>query len=236
MEIQQAQIIHPASQIDDIALTATLPSEMVDAQRQLISWCEDKITVISEEAKELLEAHDRAKKMKWKWMPLYNLHQKALKRLQYYEKIKIALEAGFYIIPNFPIDLFAIRTKKDTLKITHFNGKEQPAQELKEGEGVYKNPFPLLRYTQEKDSEGRTEYKSYPLSWKDIEFPITMAKPQIMDATSRAMALKCFDQIGIMPAKRNEDPVIIGQIFRKVGYQTKITSFMIAWHLDTSMI
>jgi hypothetical protein len=34
------------------------------------------------------------------------------KRVLYYEKIKAAVEAGYLIVPNFPIDVFAVRVKR----------------------------------------------------------------------------------------------------------------------------
>jgi hypothetical protein len=64
-----------------------------------------------------------------------------------------------------------------------------------------------------------------------------MAKPEIMNATAAAMRMKIFDQIGVMPhTRKKEDPVIIGQIIRKVGYTKHTVSFMIAWHLNTNVI
>lgn len=239
MEIIQSNVINPASTLEDVALTATLPSEMVGAQVELIGWCAAKIAVIATECDELRGAHERAVKMKWKAQPLYALHQRALKRLSYYEKVKAALEAGYFIVPNFPIQMFAIKTKKAKpkyeLKIGRWTEHTQEAQELPEGTGEYRNPFPLIKSKTVVTPEGEKP-ANWASAWDEMEFPLTMAKPIIMDATDRAMALKIFDQIGIMPATRNEDPVIIGQVFRKIGYQTKIVSFMIAWHLDTSMI
>lgn len=239
MELIQSNIINQASELPDVALTAILPHEMVDAQNQLISWCAKKIVLCSDECVELAAAHDRAVKMKWKSEPLHRLHLQAKKRVVYYEKVKAALEAGYYIVPNFPIDMFAIRTKK---KPTGYSNNywalhRQDAQELPIGEGEYKNPFPIRSISSYKDSNNDTHHDNYAEGWDDLEFPITMAKPNIMDVSSRAMALKIFDQIGILPsARKKEDPVIIGQVKLKNGSRTKLVSFMIAWHLDTSMI
>lgn len=239
MEIQTTDIIHPASAIEDIALTATLPSEMVESQQQLISWCDKKVAVCQDECRELYDAYDRAKKMKWKDAPLKNLWRNASKRLAYYEKVKAALNAGFYIVPNFDIQMFAIRTKKKTPKdnwvVGHFWDHKKEAEELPVGEGEYQNPFPVVH--NKRVGEGN-ETKNYHRAdhWDAMEFPIMMAKPTVMDACSRAMALKIFDRIGVFPNHRKEDPVIIGQIFTKKGHNKKTVSFMIAWHLDTRMI
>lgn len=240
MEIIQSKVIHPASQVEDIALTATLPSEMVESQSQLIDWCSRKILVCQDEVRELYDAYERAKKMKWKFEPLRNLWRNASKKLAYYEKVKAALEAGYYIVPNFDVQFFAIRTDKKTPKdgweVGNWNtDHKKNAQELPIGEGEYQNPFPVVYEKHFGEGDNRKKHTRAE-SWDAMEFPIMMAKPEIMDATSRAMALKVFDRIGVFPKYRKEDPVIIGQIFNKKGNNTKIVSFMIAWHINTNMI
>lgn len=231
----------------DIQLTATVPQEMVQAQQQLITWTDNKIASILTDAAELEAAYLHAKKSKWKTTVLYSHWQKALKKLSYYQKMLTALKAGFYIVPNFPISMFAIRTKKEIPEAKeswfYLDNHEQSAQQLSEGKGEYQNPFPTAHQRTVKKSEVKNGVATlvnaeqyFAHHWDDIEFPVTMAKPIIMEATTRAMALKCFDQIGIMPATKNDDPVIIGQIIRKSGYSTKIVSFLIAWHLNTNVL
>jgi len=236
-------ISHPALAVNDLQLTATLPKEMVDAQTHLMNWCDKKIEACTLESQELKEATEHAKKMKWKFSTLQSQYYKAEKRVQYYTKIKEALLHGYYIVPNFPIQMFAIRTDKEKPKghsWSYWGDFEQEAKELPIGQAEYKNPFPCIeRINSVYDNvtkEEITKAESYPLWWENLEFPITMAKPIIMQATTRAMALKIFDQIGIMPAYKKEDPVIIGQIINKNGYTTKTVSFMIAWHLNTNVI
>lgn len=233
--------------MQDIQLTASLPGEMVQSQQTLIAWMDKKIAVCAEEEKELFEAYEHAKKQAWKWTVIKRHADLARKRTEYYIKIKAALENGYYIVPNFPIELFAIRTdKKNPLKMISIyqwgnSQRQQSAMELPAGKGEYKNPRPI---TDSQDHErmlkdGKTDVVTnyWAEDWQEIEFPITMAKPEIMELTSRAMALEVFDQIGILPGvRKNDDPVIIGQIIRKFGNQTKIVSFMIAWHLNTNMI
>jgi hypothetical protein len=67
-----------------------------------------------------------------------------------------------------------------------------------------------------------------------------MAKPQIMHATSDAMALKIFDEIGVIPNyRRKVDPIIIGAIYRPDATAKQYwepVSFLIAWHLRTETI
>lgn len=228
--------------VKDIQLTATLPQEMVTSQTSLIHWCNQKVICLYAESAELKDAFELARDKQWNYRTLQSQYNKSVKEIHYYEKMKGALEAGFYIIPNFPVTLFAIRTKQKDVKghsESYWGDFQQTAQELPEGDGEYKNPFPVVYRKNEERNEKREiigKPYSYPSSWDELSFPITMAKPVIMQATDRAMVLKIFDQFGIMPATRNEDPVIIGQIKMKVGYRAKLVSFMIAWHLNTNVL
>lgn len=227
--------------VKDLELTATVPSEMVASQQQLISWCEKKIISATIEAQELGESVEHAKKNKWKSGTLQIHHNRAIKRVEYYEKIKSALLQGYYIVPNFPIEMFAIR-RQHNRKPKGWSGSQwashqQKSQELPQGEGAYRNPFPLVMRESTKQLDGSYKNESYPTEWDDLEFPINMAKPQIMSVTQMALALKVFDRVGVMPSvRKKEDPVIIGQIVNKNGYNEKVVSFMIAWHLNTNVL
>lgn len=239
MEIQNEVV---SRFVNDLQVTATLPSEMMASQNQLIEWCGKKSQFLQIEADELKQAYEHAKKMKWKYTTLQSQYNKALKRIVYYDKIKAALMAGYTIIPNFTVDIFAIRTDKDKpkkyLSTDRWDNQRssQFTHDLPLGVGEYKNESPLIssRYIDEKTKQYWAE------DWRDeIEFPLNMCKPLIMEATSNAMALKIFDRFGVFPSRRkNDDPVIIGQIIHKRGgYQSdKVVSFMIAWHLNTNVL
>jgi hypothetical protein len=73
-----------------------------------------------------------------------------------------------------------------------------------------------------------------PISFAEVHFPLIAARPAVMDAAQRAMALGLFDQMGIC-AERKGDPLIIGQtLLPPVNGRTprKMASFLIAWHLN----
>jgi hypothetical protein len=238
MDIQKLQ---PSTIVSDIELTAMQPVEMINAQQQLITWCDLKLSSLRHESDELKLSYEHARKMHWKHTTLQNQYNKSVKRIQYYEKMKAAMLQGYYIVPNFPIQMFAIKTKGRLLAMdtnSYWGDKTQSEQELPIGEGEYKNPFPIVERKVGRSENGKEIEKpfSYASDWDEFEFPITMAKPKIMEATSYAMALKIFDRIGIMPAAKKEDPVIIGQIINKNGYRDKVVSFMIAWHLNTNVL
>lgn len=226
--------------VNDIELTATLPIEMINSQQQLITWCDGKINLVKQESSELLSAFEHAKKMKWKFSILQNQYNGSLKRISYYEKIKAALLAGYYIIPNFDVEIFAIRTDKGKpkryLSTSSWDRErdEQPAHDVPITVGDYVNNRPEV-YQRTIDEKTKQYWAE---NWKEVEFPVNMAKPMIMEATTEAMALKIFDRFGVFPSTRKKvDPVIIGQIVNRVSkYNEKIVSFMIAWHLDTRVL
>src|SRR5438477_5375279 len=115
-----------------------------------------------------------------------------------------ALEAGYTIIPNMPLQLFAVRTDRKSApwKLVNYQSSvpDIEAKALPEGEGKWVNPVPIIRSQTTKDENGNELVKFFADSInEEIEFPLVMAKPQIMSATSYAMALNIFDEFGILP-------------------------------------
>lgn len=236
---------------DEIEVSAATPNEMARSQDALIAWARAKVALTAADADELGQSFEEAKKHKWKSTTLLRHFRLALGRVEFYKKILGALEAGYIIVPTFPVDVFAIRTDKGTprgIYVSSYSYGENPnLRSLEEepkgipsGEGEYKNPFPLVwhsRFT----PEGKSEQHQYTAhDWKDIEFPINMSKPNIMQATDRAMMLKIFDDFGILPnASKKVDPIIVGRIKapKKYGYQeARLITFLIGWHLDTNTL
>lgn len=245
--MKELQVNHSSNQqitVDDIEITALVPDEMLSAQSKLLTWCEKKLASVKHDVKELKQAHEHAKSHKWATATLHRHHGLAVKKAQYYEKLKAAVEAGYFIVPNFPVQLFAVRTDKGkparmltTDRWCNASEKEQKTHDVPLGEGEYKSALPILGQSYVLDEAKQTR-NFWAKEWDDeIDFPINMAKPIIMEATTRAMALKIFDRFGVMPSvRKNDDPVIIGQIVAKRGWQEKTISFMVAWFLDTQIL
>lgn len=216
---------------------------MLAAQGQLTSWAETKLASIGQELQQAQENFDIAKRNKWRTVGLQSTLNAARKRFQFYEKMKAAVEAGYAIVPNFPIDIFAIRTLRETPKEggtfnrwdDHVQHSELPS--LGEGQYFSDRPTQLQESFPETDQEGREITKTYFTAgeFQDVDFPIRTVKPQIMDEVGKAMALKVFDEIGILPARRQKsDPMVIGQIvFRANGNERRL-SFLITWWLSES--
>lgn len=235
----------------NLELSASTPDEMVQCHGAMIEWSHRKLTLVRNEAKELRDAYEYAKKMKWRNDTLKRHADLADKRVVFYEKFKAALEAGYCVVPNFPVTLFAIRTDKKKPKadykyyryVSGHNFAQEPKL-LPEGEGTYKNPQPIVleglsQQLLQQDGSKVTKIEAWADRWDDLEFPANMARLHVMHATTRAMALKIFDEIGMLPEdhRRNPDPMIIGKIIdpKPRPYQSaRAISFMISWHVATS--
>jgi hypothetical protein len=230
---------------EHVEVTASMPAEMVQCQSALIDWCAGKVRSVREEITELAAAVERAVSAQWDSRALKRQLERAKKQIIYYGKVMSALKHGYCIVPNFPISFFAIRTAAaspaGSNTFEHWATFEQKPGQLEEGQGTYKNPFPVIYQREVEAMQGdklvkKKEY--FPEMWGDVEFPVSMAKPQIMDAAAAAMKLNLFDAFGICPPRRRADPMIIGQVIdRSRGrFSERVTSFLIAWHLDTRVL
>lgn len=239
-----------------VHLVARSPLEMQNAQGDLAAWLRNKLTGVEAEIVELNAALTEARSNGWATRALTRQRDKAVGQETFYFKVLSAVEAGFVIIPQFPIDIFAIRVARKNVTghyVEHKNSyagraaREIPLQVTdhpKAGEGRYESPVALLRggtsdVDDGKGGKDRVEEAFTSGEWGEIVFPIQAARPVVMNATAQAMALKVFDQIGVcLPqtgagVSRRGDPLIIGQILgKKEGYSQRCLSFIIAWHLS----
>ena len=235
----------------NIEVTAENADEMGQCQEALITWCVAKVVDLRHQFDELTEGFKHAVKRKWKSDTLRRHAALAEKRVNFYERILIALKEGYQIIPDLPATVFAIRTdrkKPATMyeyhKLHHDwlpnDNKEQEPKALPAGEGEYKNPLPTILSDdkgKQPDEKGNMlhHWATWAHKWQDIEFPIQMAKPKIMRAATRAMALKIFDELGIFPEDKKKDPIIIARMKVPSNYKfgVRYVSFVVAWHLNT---
>ena len=223
----------------DIQLIATDPKQLEVAQKELVNQLVAQERRYIEEAVELKENLEIAEKNNWHTSALKRQYKRAMDTALYYQKLKMAAKEGYYIVPNMPLDIFAIRTNKSKpLRKQNQWDKSQKAQLLPQGNGSYVDNAPFEK-TYVIGSGENKETVSYASEFDAVQFPVNLVKPQVMDATAAAMNLKLFDQIGIAPQTRNGDPMIIGQILKPHtsdwnNYGGKqAVSFLIAWFLDT---
>jgi hypothetical protein len=229
-----------------VHLVARNPVEMQTAQADLAEWLRRKIDSFDPEITDLNASINEAKKNNWSVAALTRQRNKEVARQEFYAKVLAAVEAGYTIVPEFPVDLFAIRVSRefpqnDRTTVTASSYGPAPVYRekpdvLAAGEGSYVSPWPQVeRGTyEEQKGEQLVKYKfAEPTEFSEVVFPLRAARPEVMNATAEAMALQVFDQIGICPAERKADPLIIGQILgKKEGYSQKCVNFLIAWHLN----
>lgn len=245
MSTEETALASPVQ--ENLRLVALDPKQLQQSQQQLIGWCDGKIAEVSAEVDDLQSNLDISKKAKWNTARAKNSLRIAKGRLIFYTKIKEALGAGFYIVPNFPCDIFAIRTtaakpsEYGTANYEHFNLPLETGQLKEVGVGQYQNPETYVSTTKLKrqDSNGKEiiSYKKEATSYQEMDFPFVLAKPQVLSATQRAMALKIFDELGVCPQTKKSDPLVLGIIKApKFGWSQKQVTFMVAWWLDTNTL
>lgn len=234
---------------DEFTVIARYPYQMESCQKRLVEWCKKKVDTVDAETADLSENLDIAVKHKWGTGGISRALDRSKRTGDYYRKILAALEAGHCIVPNFPVEMFAIRTKrknpdpKQTKGLSWGDQKIQQSQILPAGEGEYKDPNPEIYHhtlpTGGKDSAGKDETAVYHFAKNfrpEIDFPFATAKPAILSAAARALADKVFDEIGVLPGRRPKgDPILIGRIRDPRGdkFNRKAVSFLIAWFVDT---
>lgn len=235
----------------DAVLVAHTPAEMRVANEYLVAWCDRKIDALSKEAADLTENIAIAAKRKWATTPLERARNRVAKQVTFYEKIRAAVQAGYCILPDFPIDVFAIRTSRqaprENLTRGHGSGSQPNVQETNApdiGEGVYVSPtartksrtLPNPAATSQTPEWQKKITERWAAAFQDADFPFKLAKPRILEATDRAMALNVFDELGVLPARPQADPMVIGRIVCRDGsarWQRKTLSFLVTWFLDT---
>lgn len=226
-----------------VALSA---NEVAPAQAQLATWCKAKILALSQDLKEQIGNLRQARAMHWRRTGWQAAARKTKGQMIYYAKIKAAVEAGYLVVPNFDVEVIAVRTRKGVPAMERDRTVATP-EVLPPGQGRYVSNA-LVGYTEDrtyKDYNGtnKTVQDFIPTDFStEIDFPIKLVQPVILAATSRAMALKLFDRIGVVKGGKKSDPIVVGQILnpkhgnRDGAYRNNPTcvSFFVAWWLDTN--
>lgn len=237
----------------DLRLVAENPAQLVEEQRRLIAWCDGKVADLKAHAAELQSNLDAAKAHKWKTSTLVSAVGRERARISYYEKMLAALRAGYFIVPNFDAEVFAVKTTKyeppprSSALTTALDWQEPRLEDMQLppsafGEGDYVTPSALeIRSERTELKDGKEVTHKFVRTGGfdfEIDFPFSLAKPQVMDATQAAMALRIFDDIAVLPrrARSAGDPMVVGIIRRKAGYTVKRCTFLVAWFLDTETL
>ena len=238
-----------SEETSSVHLIACNPIEMQSANADLIVWLNKKLTIVEGEIADLNASLEEARSQNWGMRSLKTQRDKAIENEGFYFKLLKAIEAGYTIVPDFPLEIFAIRVGRAAptqgyllSDVSQPRPYDEEPDVMPPGHGEYVSAVPKsIHYDRTYEPPGRAPVTSHitkPTEFRDVIFPLRAARHEVMSATAKAMALKVFDQIGICPAERKPDPLIIGQVFTplRAGARRKSCSFIIAWHLDLRML
>ena len=219
-------------------VVAYSPNELVVAQSTVRSWCAENIRRLLSQKREADQNVSQALSGHFNSKPFKANVRRCERRIDYYKKIGKAIKLGYMIVPNFDLDLFAVRTKarkpRSEWSSCRWAGFPQEGQKLPEGEGRYVDDNPFIQ-TDELDDN---KCSRYPVEFdEEITFPTNIIKPQIIKETQRAMGYKLFDQVGTAIGRRLGcgDPIICGRLIDPTRNEKAVT-FFIAWWLDSKDI
>lgn len=232
----------------DLIAFARNAAEMQQGQTQLIAWSANKLTEAQQHLEHMEANLKQAKEYGWALRGFQEATRVARKQFFFYEKLHAAFNEGYCVVPDFPIDVFAVRTAAtcpasemaEVQQPWHDGSRALEGEALPLAEGGYVSDQPMVKQDkiERMDSEGKTvvRYRRWSDEFREVDFPIKTAAITVLDATGRAMALKLFDEIGILPVRKqkNADPMVIGRIQYKHNGSTKTVSFVIAWFLRES--
>lgn len=232
------------------ALVALSAGQMAAAQQKLVAHINKSITEVLAEREEALVNAEQARQHKWKYQPFRRLAARLMKRIEYLERVRAALLDGYVLVPNFEMRVIAIRTdRKYPAGKWSTNQMDATSNLPAAGEGRYVGPgssfrgakFPGKNY---KGEEIQVQHW-IPSDFGDLEFPVTVVRPEILDATNRAMARKVFDEMGLADGPSGvspggkRDPIMLGRIIDGSSgsrWNRRAVTFFVAWWLDPRVI
>ncbi len=228
----------------NLLLSASTEEGYQNAVATMVAWIDAKMERVKVEQDELQENIEVAKRNKWRTSALKRAATRTKGRWLFYRKLKAAIQAGYHIIPAIPnLEVIAVRRKEGKAprksKIMHSRWESAlsvPATRLDVGEGQYAPPNLPTTVTpigQTAKGVDRYEYTTDG-TYDDVEFPVAVVKPEIMEETSRAMTLRIFDSVAVMPPSRHKgDPLVVGVIEHPTNPYHDGFYFGIAWWFNT---
>lgn len=238
-------VIDQPTDESNVALVALTPEEMPSQQVALLGWCDRKIDAVQRELATFRQLEEEARVGGFRHATYQAAVRRTEKRIVYYQKIKAAVEAGYLIVPNMPVNLFAVRVKgarpkrveSDYRWGSHFDA---PANMLPAGDGRYVDDrLPVATRTETRTgSDGKSFEKTVYFAEEydeDVDFPLRGVHPRVIEASSKAMALKLFDELGVVQngGGAGRDPIVVGRLRDPRG-NNRLTTFFVAWWLNTN--
>lgn len=214
-DIIEGEIIHDGP--PETHLVATDPMQMMAAQGDLKAWLEQRLTILERDIVEANAALNEARKNGWATAALTSARNRAVDDETFYNKILMAVEAGYVPIPDFPIQVFAVRRGEQPKQQSQtfigsvsadntFLGQPVEPDCAPAGVGNYRNPQPstadwarenTLATPENKQPRYYTTVTRFSHPAAPISFPQASARSPVMRATAKAMKEKVFDQVGV---------------------------------------
>lgn len=227
---------------ENLTLVALTPADMAPAQAALAEWCDRKIASLEREFEDMQENHETMNRAGLSQKGIVPALNRMAKRITYYEKIKAAVKAGYLIVPNFPVDVFAVRVNRakqpEKVRESAWQSFSASAQKLPPGVGRYVDDLVLRRdesYVEKVDGKEKRVGRYVSDDYDDVDFPFLAAKPTVLKAAANAMALRLFDEMGTVQNRTGRDPIIVGRLLDPRG-NGRLTTFFVAWWLDTAAL
>lgn len=219
-----------------VALYALDPAGVQSEHLRLADWFRAKLAEVETELKDAEALANVAAKTKWNVSAGARAVNASAKRADFYRKCIAAIEAGYLIVPNMPCETLAIRTarRQPGKAIREYRSSvTEKAPGLPAGAGEYRSPEPTVETwdveTQNSRGEKVTKWQYQADQWRDPVMPVEFVKAEIIREADRAMALKVFDEIG-MVRDGARDPILLGRILNGTK---RPASFFIGWAVNT---
>lgn len=225
---------------DDSALVALSAADLQQTQTALLAHCDRMDAVLARELSDLDANAVTAAEAGWRTGPVHAAIRRAEQRRAYYAKIRAAVEAGYVIVPNFPITVLAVRVRGAVPRPqtgTHLGSwrLQTKTLPLPAGVGAYVDDrlAAHVETTQTTGSDGKTRESTEWIGdeYAEPDFPVRAVKPAVLQATHRAMALRIFDRIGMVQNSGGRDPIMVGQLLDPRG-RNRLATFFVAWWLE----
>lgn len=219
-----------------------------EATATLKGWLQGKIAQVAQDLADLTDAEAKARARQWDLRSYQRLKRGAEESATWYHKLLNALDAGYTLMPDLPMRLFAVRRDKaggpppQTWNVEKGSYYRDGRPELEsdvlpagEGEYVASHADRAVVGSFKSDKDPTKTIQSYEnIDYRPVGFPIAIVKPQLIEATDRAMQRKIFDEIGVCVPTRSGsrgDPLILGRIYRDRKRQ-KAVCFVIGWYVQ----
>jgi len=227
-------------------VVANGPMALQSAHHDIGEWVGGKIGLANAELDEIEKAIATAIERKWATKDIKRRETALKKYKSFLEKIAGAVSAGYAIVPNFDMDVLAVRTNGQIPGAESTDRPRIGAAKLPIGKGEYVSPEPEMCSWQQDYTDCKGVAKTRTMfsvtANAPVAVPFVLMEKTLADVLHKAMQEKLFDEIGIVNARRKGDPVLVGRIHHPKHQSTrwwdnrKAVSFFIGWWFDTSAL